>query len=266
MIYFLMAVCAAGMVFGAIKSRNGHGWARFLAVACALVALLLALSSILSAPAREKTGMQIMKELERYRILAGEKVGSFISDEYPAAHILVIGMSEAPSLYLKGLERGVSKGASLELVVPQFASARQEIEGGRVFAENEYTAMDENVDILNAALIDAAIAGAKQCPDIIVSLAGLPPDYENMDLWRQAGHPPLILLGGASNPAGLPGLARKIADGDIAGMVLMRPDYDFQKAGTRLPRDMEDAFAERYILVTPKNIESTASRFPQLFQ
>lgn len=67
-----------------------------------------------------------------------------------------------------------------------------------------------------------------------------------MELWNQPDHPPLILLAGIYNPEALPNLRDRILRGDIAAMVILRPDYNEKtlrkKLGMRMPRNFDEAF------------------------
>jgi len=90
-------------------------------------------------------------------------------------------------------------------------------------------------------------------------LTGLPYDVENLTLWNISDPPKLAIIG----PGSLHKLKNAIVQNYVAGVVTYRPRYDFEDRS--VPKDLDEAFNKRFLLITPSNIDQIARQYENLF-
>ncbi len=97
---------------------------------------------------------------------------------------------------------------------------------------------------------------------VMVSLIGLPPDLSKLQLWSRPDGPKLAFL--------LPDLwmlgdkqavVAAFKTGKITAVVLNKPGVSLEQLGASVAD-----FSQRYLLITPDNIEQTVANYPQLFE
>jgi len=119
-------------------------------------------------------------------------------------------------------------------------------------------------DLVTSADIDKLLVLYPQ-RKLVVMFAPLPRDMEKMKIWRQferdkKNTPKLALLSDNVYALGL-----YIKEGLIAAAAVNDPDYLFSE-GKLAPEDLDAAFHERYILLTPDNVLKVAKEHPKLFK
>ena len=267
LIYLVMILGGIGMVFGVVKDKQGYPWARPLTIVCVVVTLLLALTTMMPDRSQQRIARQYMEQERRYQEVVGEKVGRMVAEEYTDGEILVVAASEEPSPYLRGLEKGIGNAVSLEVVVPDYARYHREMLEAQGIEVDEFEDMDYRMGpegmemMLSATLMDETIGAARQTPNAIVNLVGLPYDIDEMRFWRRRESPPMIVVSGMGY-MGMSNLASRIARGQIAAMVIRRPDVGLELEA--IPRNVEEAFNRRYILVTSENLDEVAEQYPEM--
>ncbi len=267
LLYLFMVLGGIGMIIGIVKEKQGYPWARPLTVVCIVVTLLLAITTMMPDRSQQRVARQYMEQEQRYQEVVGEKIGRMLAADFAGKEVLVIAVSEAPSPYRRGLEKGVEDAVNLQVVVPDYSSFHREMMEAHGIPPEEIEEMGqmlgpESMEMLSARLMDETIAAAGGSPDAIVTLIGLPYDYTEMRLLRQRNHPPLIVVSGMGY-MGMEDLTTRIARGQIAAMVMRRPDAGLELE--RIPRDVDEAFESRYILVTPENVREVANQYPDMF-
>ncbi len=113
---------------------------------------------------------------------------------------------------------------------------------------------------LTAEMFDKIIERYSDC-DMVISTLGLPMDYRDMKLWTMAPEkrPRLVLL-----DAYVYDLRKAIEKGAIAAVVQYRPDAEY-RPDEDVPDNTAEAFAKRYILITPENVDEMDKTYPGLF-
>ncbi len=179
-----------------------------------------------------------------YKELQGFYPAKYLAEKFPSYRALLIapeGYEE--DSYNKEIIEGIKKGFgdSIELAAIETIWAP----GG-----------DETK--INAASFNTIIKANDDC-NLIISMIGLPPDINRLVIWREKARnrPKLVAYN-----IDVKRLRKYIARKFITAAVLFRPDPEITD---RMPHDPEDAFNQRYILVTPANIGSKAGLYPRLF-
>lgn len=286
--FALMIVAGVLAVYGLIQDRKGVDWGRPLATVAAAVALVLALFNLFSGEGSENI-KKIRASQEQFQEIAGEKMGQHIATNYEGSKVLAIAgvdhekMAEEYGMdfgtgrqpwknYLVGLKKGLGDRAKLvevvNLEVPQEVKAMMQQEQERL-AQTEGTDAMEQIPIDMFMLEGDAMIQAKNyneilAPyvrkvDVIVMLSEMPYDLENLVLWNMQSPPKLALMRGGA----LSKLRNAISQDYIVGVVSYRPGYDFEDRA--VPKDLEEAFNKRFLLITPDNVEQMASEYEELF-
>lgn len=112
------------------------------------------------------------------------------------------------------------------------------------------------------ALFDAAI---KRHPntDFVISLVGLPRMLGNIMFWRDPKAPKLLLIRG-----NISRLELAFKQKAVIGAMVFIPGVNFKNAKILKDenrKDLEDAFYEQFLFITPQNINFAKEDFPELF-
>ncbi len=113
---------------------------------------------------------------------------------------------------------------------------------------------------LTAAEFDRIVKAHPEA-GIVVTLVGLPADPENVTLWADETPPRLVIFGG-----NLENLQEAIRRRFVLAAVTFVPGV---RLGGRRPPDpqrLESEFFDRFLLVTPENLDMTMEIFPGLFK
>lgn len=286
--FALMIVAGVLAIYGLIQDRKGVNWGRPLATVAAAGALVLALFNLFSGEGSENI-KKIRASQEQFQEIAGEKLGRHIATKYEGSKVLAIAgvdhvkMAEEYGMdfgtrrqpwknYLDGLKKGLGERAELVDVVN--LEIPQEVKD-MMRQEQERLAQSEGADEVDQVPIDMfmfegdamvqaqnynkALAPYVREVDVVVMLSDMPYDLENLVLWNMQSPPKLALMrGGAMGK-----LRNAISQGYIIGVVSYRPGYDFEDR--TVPKDLDEAFNKRFLLITPDNVEQMASEYEELF-
>lgn len=264
----LMIAGVIGAIIGVLKDKQGYPWGRPLTIVCVILTLLLAAVTMLPDRSQQRVASQYMEQEQRYQEIAGQKIGRMLAEKYPDGHALVLAPSRDVGHHQVGLEREIRNRLSMEVVAFDYRAAyRNMMEEQGIPAEEfdesmAYMGPEDVSMMMNAQLMDELIRQAGQTPDVIVNLLGLPYDYENMRFWRTRNHPPMVIAS-TMGYMGMGDLADRIARGHISALVIRNPEAGFDL--DNIPRDIDEAFNKRYILVTPDNVDEISSQYPDLF-
>jgi len=97
-------------------------------------------------------------------------------------------------------------------------------------------------------------------PSVIVSLVGLPDDFQKLKIWamyeeKPEKTPKLAIINGDISR-----LFSAIKTGIVAAVVRYKPDV-FVDENDFCPSDYKKAFEKRYLLITPKNVEKIKKKY-----
>jgi len=100
----------------------------------------------------------------------------------------------------------------------------------------------------------------KNKPNIVISLVGLPMDFPKLKIWEQFEDNPekatkLAIINGSVSK-----LYQPIKSGVIVAVVRYNPDVLVDKDDV-YPGDYKKAFAKRYLLITPENVDNIRKKF-----
>ncbi len=215
-----------------------------------------------------RTGKNIVatqKELrhkeETYQRIAYKKLGQEIASRHAGGKILLIryaaGNAEAATSMTKAQMDGLNAGLAGKTAI----AATEELSSVMQPGDND-TMLDPG-GMLTAERFDAMLADNPEC-NVVVSLVGLPYDMQAMQYWKQAQKDPqavprLVLVNAHTYE-----LKQAIAAGHISVVLQNKPEiYDWNAP---VPPDEDAAFNNRFIVITPDNIDQVAAKYPMLFK
>jgi hypothetical protein len=210
----------------------------------------------------------MMEAVSKYNYACGETLGGHLAEKFDGSRVIILVMPESNTglpndlqdSMLAGLKKGM--GSSLEVVstIPLKPSedylakmkAGEESGDDAIAAENmeflEYEMMSYDM-WFDAAYLSDLLAEHAGTFDVLISTIGLPMDFAESKLADQTGFPDLAVLN-----APMYGLKE-----------LYKPNSEGWKGGEDVPEDTATAFAKRYVLLTPDNVEEFAGRYPDMF-
>jgi hypothetical protein len=246
-----MALFAAIMLWARSQSKDGrNSWAPAVATISGFLGLATAIAQVvllLNAP--EDDG-GIAERQQSYAAAAMRVLGEEIGSHHKGTKILIITPPETEwnkpyhDLVIAGLTEGISGRCEI--------GQRVELGG-----DAEYGHAVE----FGAANIDMIIENRGD-HNLIVSLLGLPHNYTEMEFWNfEDEERPVLVLADAS----VYELRRAISADYISAVLVHNPDYSYSP-NDRVPNDYREAFAKRYLLVTPRTVDDIATERPALFK
>jgi hypothetical protein len=203
------------------------------------------------------------------RQMATEGLAQQIVRTAPKAKVLVVSnpftttRNQSRTVYLgeqaglRGLQKVLGKEA-MTIAFPQLK--RGALENPRDFEMPQFTSTPVAYLLTDGAFDTLAEKNSK-C-DYIVSLIGVPPDLQQLQLWQRTDGPKLAFL--------LPDLwmlgnkqviASAFKSGKVAAAVINKPDVP--------PDQMLDPkadFSKRFILLTADNIDEVIAKYPSIFE
>lgn len=278
MVFVLMLIAAAGMIFGAVKMKQGMEWGKGLTIACAIVALILAGVHIKSKMGQGRLSnkeIQVLQEREAaYQRISAQKLGAYLAEKNPGTKAVVIRPVdfgyEMPDIEnkLAGLRAGFGDAVEVaEVISPEIPpEIREEMElmkkqfqeeTGETEIPPEYMMGGGMMEMMEASQFNKMTRQIPKGTDLVILLVDFPYDLENM-----------TLLGMGKTVAGVinmpqPKMRAAIKGGYISAVVLIKPDGDFKSRD--VPKEMDEAFDRRYVLVTAENVEEVAARYEGMF-
>ena len=285
LLYILMLLAAAVMVYALMKYKKGYMWGKQVAVGAAIIAIICAFSTLFTGggPNTEK----LAKKSQRYQQIAAQKLGSYLASEHPKAKTVILSHMDYSSIQpnadkeklptsvekFKRQEEALKEGAGgqlniIKIVHPEIPeearSMMQPPEGAETGEGDTPYPMDfmpmEMEMMMQAEDYNNALSGHLDNCDLLIMLRNLPYDIEKMQVWQMSSPPKVALM----QPANLSKLKEPIKQGLITAVVARKPDAEYDLKGS-IPNDVEKAFNRRYLLLTPKNIEEISQKYETLF-
>ena len=202
-----------------------------------------------------ETERLILNEL-KYAKAKSIVFGTALKKEFPEARVLVISdrnyeKNERQKSLVESLKEGLGMITPVEVDTLEMPVNKT----GMMPEEMEMLPLEE---MMTAQDFDKIIAKHPKC-NLIISMIGLPRDASTMKLWtQQSARPALALLNGDVHS-----LKNAITAGYINAVVIYRPGVKFTEDAC--PEDPQEAFDQRFIIVTPKNIEELSLKYKNLF-
>ena len=276
--FIIMVIAAAGMIIGLVKERQGIEWGRPLTIGGAIVALLMAIISIIGGAGSDIDVEEIREREQRYNRVAGQKLGQYLAQEMSGKAALVIKpieMTEEPNetvtAQIEGLKEGLGNAIDIiDVVSPpipeeykQYMEETAEAEGVDPEMQMEYEMYPMMEAAFDAETFNNLYEQYGQGTDLVITLAGLPMDIENMSIWDMQTPPELAVFGIGSGPGPVPKLADAIRQGFVAAYITFKPRQQVEEDKS-IPDDLDAAFNKRYLLVTPKNVDALMEEYEYL--
>ncbi len=266
----VMVLAALVMLWGVARQKAGVVWARPLATAAALVAVAAALVQLLGAGDTPLEEIALVEEA--YQRIGARKLAAYLAEEYPGVRVLIVKEPElaAPSGRVCPLVEGLRAGFADKVTVvgeiaPEVPAGAYEafLEGGVAPGE---PAGESGIAMLpppefwfTAAVFDKLVEAHRDDCDLIVSTIGLPMELRRMKYWHMRTAPRLALANGPIHE-----LRSAIRQDRVTAALTYNPSI-CEWDTSRPPRDPDKAFAQRFLLVTPANVDSVAATHRDLF-
>jgi len=267
LLILIMIIAGIGMIIGFSKQKAGIDWGRPVAVICAIIVLACAIAQVaVRMGAGTGGGTKGLKRELQWTKVSAQYLGQYLAQKYPGSKALVIRDPKTPmseertQAILDGLKEGF--GGKIEIVaveeppIPENAKSMMmggpEGEEGQMLPPMEYW--------LTPKIFDDIINKYKDKVDMVITTIGLPQQYARMKLWRMKKRPKVVIAGGSIYE-----LKQLFMGKYIAAAVTFNPDAQFTDKGPS--SNLEEAFKERYILVTPETVAQLAQKYGnKLFQ
>lgn len=200
-----------------------------------------------------------LKNQHEYMELGGKYLGAYLSRlenkdiksdkiliiDYPENFYLIGSQVEFVGDILKGLESGLKSGGG-RYKISKVAKVSGEKEG---------------IFWLKAAEFDRIIL-ENQDAGIIVSLVGIPSDYENMSFQDKMENPPKFVFFGGDvrllHPA--------IKSGTVLAVINLCPGKSLGSSKKPDMNNIEESFFDNFILIEPGSVDFAREAFPVLFK
>jgi len=276
----IMLLAAAGMIVGAQKHKAGVRWGKPLSAACIVLVLLCAFSRMFSGGGTASASRKLAEYQIRYQEICGEKLGKYLAGKYADKKVVIITqpkmpmdsdseVEQIPDPLLEGLRTGFGDSVTIiDEVSPELPKGMGEpgMMGG-MMATPEGGAGGEDAGMMMPPMdswftpkaFDKIARRYKGRCDLIVTMMGLPEAVGKMDFWELEKRPKVVVANGAVSM-----LKRYIKDGDVVAAISFNPGGSYDEHPP--PEDLDEAFAKRYLLVTPENVDSIASQYGSLFR
>ena len=242
-------------------------WTTGLALAC--VALVAATLVIHCLTATGPSMCKVMDRELRYQVGLGRKLGLYVAEKYAGAKALVI---VPPTVFGDGERRrnavvdGLKEGFGGAITVVAEASPERPpvtdrrttvgVSTGESGIPADMAAPQESY--FTAEVFDRLVKKYAGKVDLVVTTIGLPQDMAKMEFWHMSSRPRLALAGGSVHE-----LKNAFSTGAIVAAVAYSPCARYSDKPPA--SGVSEAFAERFLLITPENIEEISRQFPELF-
>lgn len=261
----VLVVAGIAMIVGQKKKNQGVAWGQPLAIVSGLLAILIAGWSMSKTFSGGNTEGIIERE-KYYQGVAGEKLGLHLAKVKSGAKALIIvqpqiGTKPAePSALIEGLKKGLGTAITVvDEVSPEIPkSAMQNFEGGAMEGEMGGEMMPPMEFWFTGKLFNELLGKYKGKYDMVITNIGLPTKgLGKVKLWKDKTTV-------AISTGSIYELYRPIKAGMICAAVTYNPKAVYDDAAP--PKDLEEAFAKRYVLVTTENIDKVATEHGGLFK
>jgi len=267
----IMVVAGIGMLVGLSKQKAGAAWGKPVAIVCIIVALATALMNIVKTTTGGDTGAIVERE-QLFQKVGTEKLGMYIAEKHSGAKALIITeprmgtTTDKPNILVEGLKAGLGDAitvvAEVSPEVPKnataaFSAEMPAMEGGEGGMEGEMLPPLEYwyTGKILTKLLDEYTGKY----DMIITTIGLPQDAARMKLWTSADKPKVVIANGSIYE-----LKGAIKSGMIVGAVTYNPNAEYDDKP--VPKDLDEAFDKRFLLVTPANVDEVTSKYGDIFR
>ena len=274
----IMVIAAIGMIFGLSKQKAGMSWGKPLALICACIALICAVSHIFRG-AGAGTGAVVQREMA-YQKVGVEKLGNYLAEKYPGGKAIILvepagdrNQARTQAL-LAGLRDGLGSGVTIvkeyQLTIPEEVRAAFTPggggpggpgpggPGGGPGAPGGPQMMPPMEYWFTAEVFDNIVAEYKDQCNLVITTVGLPRDLQAMNYWNLEGAPKIAVASGSIYE-----LKNVIQGGYVVAAVCYSPKAVYDEKPP--PSNLDEAFDKRFLLVTPESVTSIASTHPDLF-
>jgi hypothetical protein len=232
-----MLVFGCLMVFAALKSKAGASWGKAATGGSAAVVLLLVLVSIIHSivakPEVKADGDRVNSQVH-YGLLG---FGKAIGRKFKGSKAMLVTYISTDEKQLATAKASLTEGLAGDVEIVHVWTPS----GPADLSEAPY----------DAAKLDAAFNGSGA--DLIITLAGMPSDFQDLDLLRLDKAPKLAVLNHKADT----NLMQLIMNNYVQLAVIGNAGY---KQPPKLP-DAETYFSSRFVLVTPENVGENKDRF-----
>ncbi len=267
----IMVVAGIGMLVGLAKQKAGATWGKPLAVACIVVALATALMNIVKSTTGGGTG-EIVEREQLFQKIGTKKLALYLAEKYPGAKALILteprlgAQANKPNILVEGLKEGfgtkITVVAEISPDIPKnaansFAAEMPSAEGGEAGMEGEMLPPLEYW--YTGALLQKLLDKHAGTFDMLVSTIGLPQDANRMKIWKSKNKPKVVIANGSVYE-----LKSAIKNGMIVGAVTYNPKAEYDDKP--VPKDLDEAFDKRFLLLTPETVDEVASQHGDIFR
>ncbi len=258
MIILLILVSMVGMIFGLKKHKEGLEWGRPLTIAFLLLGVLvmvLQFRAVLGGGARER----IQRETS-FREALGGRIGQIVASEFGSnPRVVVIPDVGWDSAVMDGFMSAVRGTGTVEVLEPDLeAYFRERMRAENIPADEEELWLEHELEFAYVSkqvpvdLMNDLLRRVEGTPDVLVLFSALPINYRALHIMGQTDRP-RIILASAEEMLEPEQLASGLERGLFYGVVIHNDDPEGWRDDTRVPRDVAEAFAKRYIWVTREN-------------
>ncbi|MDD5728045.1 MAG: hypothetical protein PHV59_05720 [Victivallales bacterium] len=237
----VMFAALVGMIICSKKQKTNPG-AQPIAIALLIVVIISGGFILYKKNVFGNSNRGIIEAEKHFYAAQGYVIGKFVKDNMPGAKVLLIEnrnyeKSDREQQFIDAFKKSVN-AADLKVVSLQPP------------ADPNVPEDDMGMMGITSKNFDKIISENPSC-NVIVAVTGLPYDANRMEFWRMAEgkRPKLVLANGIGG--GSIKLAKAIEQGAVSAVVVVSPKANFETEDA--PSDFEDAFKERYILVTKAN-------------
>jgi len=252
----VMAVAFIGMIV-CVKKQNDNPNAKPLAVGLLLVVVVCAVVMLIHNMGGGAESAVVDSEI-RYTLSVPYMVGKKVAETMPGAKVLVVTSGS-------GQRDNKIRQQQIDALKKGFGSAITDVVYDNPKPSNAPANMDPDMvpeDFITAKDVDRLFKSHKD-RNLIVMLIGLPYDMENMEIWRRFKKTPKKTPKLALIASDVSLLGVYIKGGLIVAASVHNPTYKYEEK--MAPSDLEKAFNERYLLLTPNNVMQMAKKYPKLF-
>ena len=274
----LMLAAAGVMVFGLQKSKQGVVWGKPVTIAGAIVALLLALSSLFTGggPSADKA-----REIaERYREVRGEKLGQYLAEQFDGQSAVFLMPYQSAendpqmTVFIKALEEQLKNNVEITARLvpeppPEIKKQQEEMRKQMQSMQNDEDAdplpTEEmmmygfgSFDWFTPEQLDEMLQDHQGKADLLIAISQMPMDVFSADFWRSPDAPKVVLTQDSVRE-----YYGAIKADAVVAAITYKPDANYEQK--KPPKDVDEAFAQQYLLVTPENVDELDAEYPKLF-
>jgi len=253
-IYGVMMVAAGGMLWANQQfNHKGVAWGRPLAGFFGVVALSMAFTAIyLQFKGDDVMRGQMREKESQYQFIAMKAFGAHLATMHPGSKALLV--MPPTNQYNKTRQEAILAG--LNAGFGNHIAILEKVELG---AGEEMIATEA---FMSAKEFDDLYRAYRAC-DLMISLIGLPMDYQNMRIWKMKDNerPKLAVV---HPPLTEQAVQAFIHQGLISVALSANPAVMYNP-NDPVPKDEKEAFDKRFLLIHAQNLEAMMNEHQRLF-